>query len=111
MAKPDVKGFFLLYFWHMLLYAVWTVPAWILLALHFLCGLTLTWFWLALGIWAVALLLRALLIIWTRYCVRHRTPVPGNKNPYSVQTRDPYAALRDKHGDQGNTPFSIEPNN
>ncbi len=111
MQKPDVKGFFLLLFWHMALYAIWTVPAWILLVLHYAIGLSIAWFWLALGVWAVVLLLRALLILWTRYCVRHRTPVPENKNPYSNRVRDPYAALRKEHGDQGNPPFSIEPNN
>ncbi len=111
MQKPDVKGFFLLLFWHMALYAVWTVPAWILLVLHYAVGIPILWFWFALGVWALVLLLRALLIIWTRYCVRHRTPVPPNKNPYSNSVRDPYEALRKSNGDQGNTPFSIEPNN
>ena len=111
MQKPDVKGFFLCLFWHMMLYALWTIPAWILLALHFLAGLPIAWFWLALSVWAAVLLLRTLLIMWTRYCVRHHTPVPGNKNPYSQKVRDPYAALRRENGDQGNEPFSIEPNN
>ena len=111
MQKPDVKGFFLCLFWHMMLYALWTIPAWILLALHSLAGLPIAWFWLALGVWAAVLLLRTLLIMWTRYCVRHHTPVPGNKNPYSQKVRDPYAALRRENGDQGNEPFSIEPNN
>lgn len=110
MQKPDVKGFSLLLFWHMVLYAAWTVPAWILLVLHYTVGLAIVWFWLALGIWAAALLLRSLLVVWTRYCVRHRMPVPANKNPYSNKVRDPYAALREQ-GDQGNPPFSIEPNN
>ena len=87
MQKPDVKGFSLLLFWHMALYALWTLPAWILLVLH------------------------SLLILWTRYCVRHHTPVPGNKNPYSQTVRDPYAAMRKTQGDQGDTPFSIETNN
>ncbi len=111
MQKPDVKGFFLCIFWQMFLYAVWSVPAWILLILHFAIKIPLTWFWVALGAWFLALLLRTLLIVWTRYCVRHRTPVPGNKNPYSQKLRDPYAALRERQGDQGNEPFSIEPNN
>lgn len=111
MQKPDVKGFFLLLFWHVLLYAAWSIPAWILLILHFAVRLPLAWFWLALGVWAVALLLRTLLIVWTRYCVRHRTPIPGNKNPYSQKVRDPYAALREQQGDQGIAPFSIDPNN
>lgn len=111
MTKPDVKGVFLCIFWHMVLYAAWTIPAWILLILHFAVGVPIVWFWVALGAWFLALLLRTLLIVWTRYCVRHRTPVPGNKNPYSNKERDPYARLRNQSGDQGNPPFSIEPNN
>ena len=111
MHTHDVKGFFLLLFWHAALYALWTVPAWILLALHFAIGLPIVWFWLALGVWAPVLLLRSLLILWTRFCVRHHTPVPENKNPYSNTVRDPYAAKRKQNGDQGNVPFSIEPNN
>ena len=110
MQKPDVKGFFLCLFWHMVLYAAWSAPAWILLALHYLLKLPILWFWIALGAWLLALLLRTLLILWTRYCVRHRTPIPANKNPYSNRVRDPYAALRNEQGDQGNVPFSIEPN-
>lgn len=111
MQKPDWKGFLLLLFWHAALYAAWSIPAWILLVLHFTLGLPIVWFWFALGLWALVLLLRALLIVWTRYCVRRRTPVPGNKNPYSQRVRDPYAALRAQQGEQGKTPFSIEPNN
>ena len=111
MQKPDVKGFSLLLFWHMALYALWTLPAWILLVLHYAAGVPIVWFWLALGVWAAALVLRSLLILWTRYCVRHHTPVPGNKNPYSQTVRDPYAAMHKTQGDQGDTPFSIETNN
>ena len=62
MQKPDVKGFFLCIFWQMFLYAVWSVPAWILLILHFAVGVPLRWFWIALGAWFVVMLLRTLLI-------------------------------------------------
>ena len=100
MRAADGKGFFLCLFWHMVLFAEWTIPAWVLLILHFVLHLSILWFWLALGVWFLALLLRTLLVVWTRYCVRHHTPVPANKNPYSQSVRDPYAAMREQQREQ-----------
>jgi hypothetical protein len=94
MEQTKSGGFFLCLLWHALLYFLWSAPAWILLALHFILGIPLVWFWIALGAWALLILLRSLLVLFARYASAHRIPVPENKNPYSRKVRDPYAAMR-----------------
>ena len=96
MEKKDRGGFLLCLLWHALLYFLWSAPAWILLALHFIVGLPIVWFWVALGAWLLLILLRTLLVIFARYGSAHRIPVPENKNPYSVKVRDPYAEARER---------------
>lgn len=94
MEQKERGGFFLCLFWHALMYILWTIPAWAALALHFIVGFPLIWFWIALGVWAAAILLRTLLVLFARYGFSHRIPVPENKNPYSKKVRDPYAEMR-----------------
>ncbi|MBR4907134.1 MAG: hypothetical protein IKZ44_09845 [Clostridia bacterium] len=96
MEQKERGGFFLCFFWHALMYILWTIPAWILLALHFIVGLPLMWFWVALGAWVLVLLLRTALVMFARYGFAHRIPVPENKNPYSKKVRDPYAEVREQ---------------
>ena len=94
MEKKERGGFLLCILWYAILYFLWTIPAWILLVLHFTVGLPIVWFWVALGAWLLLILLRTLLVIFARYGSAHRIPVPENKNPYSKKIRDPYAAAR-----------------
>lgn len=94
MEKKERGGFFLCLLWNALMYAFLTIPAWVLLALHFTIGLPLVWFWVALGAWAFIVLLRTLLVLFARYGAAHRVPAPENKNPYSRKVRDPYAEKR-----------------
>lgn len=96
MEQKDRGGFFLCLLWNALLYAAWSLPAWILLVLHAAIGLPIVWFWAALGVWALLILLRTLLIVFARYASAHRIPVPENKNPYSKTVRDPYAGMRNQ---------------
>ena len=96
MEQKERSGFFLCFFWHALMYVLWTIPAWVLLALHSIIGLPLIWFWVALGAWALVLLLRTALVMFARYGFAHRIPVPENKNPYSQKVRDPYAKIREQ---------------
>ena len=60
----------------------WTVPAWILLALHFIFGLSIVWFWVALLIWFLGILFWMLIIGWAGRCSSPE-PYKENKNPYS----------------------------
>lgn len=92
--RKERGGFFLCLLWNAILYGLWTIPVVILLALHFIHGLSLVWFWVALGTWVFFILLRTLLVIFARYGSAHRIPVPENKNPYSEKVRDPYADMR-----------------
>ena len=94
VEKKVHGGFFLCLLWNGLLYFLWTVPAWILLVLHFTIGLPIIWFWAAFGAWGAAILFRTLLILFARYGSAHRISSPENKNPYSQKTRDPYAQMR-----------------
>ena len=96
METKDRGGFFLCLLWYAILYFCGSIPAWILLVLHFTVGLPIVWFWVALGAWGLLVLLRTLLVIFARYGFSHRIPVPENKNPYSKKVRDPYAKARDR---------------
>ena len=92
--ERKARGFFLCLLWNALILFPGTVPAWILLALHFAAGLPIVWFWAALGVWFLAVVLRSLLVVFARYAGAHRIPVPENKNPYSQRVRDPYEKAR-----------------
>jgi hypothetical protein len=94
MEKKEHGGFFLCILWYLLIYLPGSIPAWVLLVLHYTIGLNIAWFWVALGVWLLAVLLRVLLVIFARYGGEHRMPSPENKNPYSNKVRDPYADRR-----------------
>ena len=96
MEKKERGGFFLCLLLHAALYILWTIPAWVALALHFTLGISMAWFWIALGVWAFAVLLRTVLVMFARFGFAHRIPVPENKNPYSKKVRDPYAKAREQ---------------
>ena len=95
MEKKERGGFLLCILWHAILYFCGSIPAWVLLVLHFTIGLPIVWFWVALGAWALAVVLRSLLVVFARYGSTHRIESPENKNPYSVKTRDPYKEKRE----------------
>lgn len=77
-------SFWLCLLLNMLLNLEWTVPAWILLALHFWLGWSVWWFWLALGLWFLGLLLVTKLLGWAHRCAAIPDPPKENKNPYSA---------------------------
>ena len=62
---------------------LFSVPVWILLILHFAAGLPIKWFWIALGVYFLAGLLRYLLIVFARWGGSGGEPQRENKNPYS----------------------------
>lgn len=77
-------SFWLCLLLNMLLNLEWTIPAWILLALHFLLDWSIWWFVLALGLWFLGLLLVTALLGWLHRCAATPDPPKENKNPYSV---------------------------
>ena len=62
-----------------------TVPAWILLILHYALGWSIKWFWLALAIWLASIIIRMEIISWAARCGNTSDKPKENKNPYSVK--------------------------
>ena len=76
-------NFFLCLLINIMLNVEGSIPAWILLILHFCIGISIFWFWLALALWIIYLLVWMKIIGWAGRC---STPDPPkeNKNPYSA---------------------------
>ena len=66
----------------------WSIPAWILLALHIWLDISIWWFIGALAFWVIRLLLGMWLMGWASACGNQKDPSKENKNPYSVKGRD-----------------------
>jgi len=79
---------FLCYLINLLLNLEWTIPAWIALALHHFLGISIRWFWGALGLWALATLLSTVLFSALATAGSEKTPPKQNKNPYSKKNSD-----------------------
>ena len=78
-----IGEFFACLLFNMLINLEWTIPAWILLAMHFIFGWKLLWFWIALGVWLLGIILCMDIISWASRCSTPSVP-KENKNPYSV---------------------------
>ena len=78
-----IGNFFACLLFNMLINLEWTIPAWILLAMHFFFGWKLLWFWIALGVWLLSIILWMDIISWSAGCSGPDKP-KENKNPYSV---------------------------
>lgn len=81
---------------------MYSVPAWILLALHFWLRLPIWLFWLALGIWIGGVILWMLIIRWAAKCGDEPTPYQENKNPYSTKSYKSYIKESDKSDSENN---------
>lgn len=64
-----------------------TIPAWILLALHFVFGISLWWFIGVLALYTVWIILLTFVINWAASGAEPDAP-RENKNPYSKKTQD-----------------------
>ena len=78
-----VGEFFACLLFNMLINLEWTIPAWILLAMHFIFDWNILWFWIALGVWLLSIILWMDIIGWATRC-SISSPPKENKNPYSV---------------------------
>ena len=69
-----------------------SIPAWILLVLHVVIGLSIKWFWIALGLWLLGMILWMMLVgrfyTWANQCGNTPDPPKKNVNPYSVSSDD-----------------------
>ena len=61
----------------------WTIPAWIFLALHFVCGLSLWCFYISLGLWVLMIMGKSILLRLLNKAGQYKDPPKENKNPYS----------------------------
>ena len=76
-------GFLLCLLINLLLNLEWSIPAWILLALHILLGISVWWFIGGLAFWILAVWLGTWLMgLAVRYG-NEKDPPKENKNPYS----------------------------
>ena len=62
----------------------WSIPAWVLLILHYAVGISIVYFWIALGAWIFGIFLLGAFVGWAR----NQKQIPDNaqkenKNPYS----------------------------
>lgn len=66
----------------------WSIPAWVLLALHFWLKISIWWFVAGLGIWILRILAGMWLMGWAIDCGNQKDPPKENKNPYSVKNQN-----------------------
>lgn len=87
MRKTGIGGgFFLSLLMSLLMNLQWSIPAWILLALHFWLDISIWWFVGGLAFWIVSILAGMWLIGWAASCGNQKDPPKENKNPYSVKS-------------------------
>ena len=93
MRRPITNGgFWLCTLLNMMFNLEWTIPAWLLLAAHFIWDISIWWFVGALGIWAAVMMFIAGVLNWANSC-RTSAPKQTNKNPYSAKS---FPGLSDK---------------
>ena len=70
---------------NLLLNLEWSIPAWVLLGLHFWLDISIWWFAGGLGLWILVILAKMWLMGWAIDCGKQKDPPKENKNPYSVK--------------------------
>lgn len=92
--RPD-DNFIIALLLNIVFHFEWSIPAWILLILHFWIGLPLKWFLIALGLWIVGLIIWMYVVGafygWAAKCGQTKDPVKENKNPYSVKNHNKHS--------------------
>ena len=73
---------------NLLLNLEWSIPALILLGLHFWLGISLWWFAAALALWVLSILSGMWFMGWATRVGSEADPPKENKNPYSVTKGD-----------------------
>lgn len=66
----------------------WSVPAWILLIMHYARGWSIYLFWAALGVWIAITALKMLILRLANRLGSSPSPKQENKNPYSAKNSD-----------------------
>ncbi len=78
-------GFIICLLFNMLINLEWSIPAWILLALHFWLDISIWWFVGAVAFWILSIISWMSIMGWASGCSNTPDPPKENKNPYSVR--------------------------
>ena len=76
-------GFGLSLIINLLLNLHWSIPAWILLGLHFWLRISIWWFIGSIAFWILSIGLGMCIMKWAAGCSNRKDPPKENKNPYS----------------------------
>jgi len=76
-------GFWLCLLINILLNLEWSIPAWLLLALHIWLDISIWWFIGGLAFWVLSILTGMWFMRWAAECGSEKDPPKENKNPYS----------------------------
>jgi len=90
------KGFLISIVINMVFNLEGTIPAWVLLGLHFWIDISIMWFLLALFIWLFVIILRTAVLCWVSKQSNALRPRTNNRNPYSSPAYKPYNNNSDK---------------
>ncbi len=80
-----ILGFFTNLFFNLVLNIEGIIPALILLALHYFFDFSLLWFWIALGVWVLGIVIRMLFLGFAMKCSNMPDKHLDNVNPYSAK--------------------------
>lgn len=78
-------GFIICLLFNMLINLEWSIPAWVLLALHFWLDISIWWFVGAFAFWILSIISWMSIMGWASDCSNTPDPPKENKNPYSVK--------------------------
>ena len=87
MRRTRKSGsFFLCLLVNLLLNLEWSIPAWILLAMHLWLEISIWWFIGGLAFWIIRIMLGMWFMGWAASCGSQKDPPKENKNPYSKKS-------------------------
>lgn len=81
-----IGGFFGALFASLVAHIGWSIPAWGLLAAHYLLHWPMWVFWVALGLWLGYVMFVTVVVVWGNAMGNLPDESRPNKNPYSVQS-------------------------
>ena len=83
------KGFIVAWCVNLIFDLEWTIPAWILLAAHFIFKISIWWFVGALVVWVIGVAIKTAVFSWLVHVGNIPDPPKENKNPYSSKGYKP----------------------
>lgn len=87
--RPQGNGFFSALAINLIFNLEWTIPAWLLLAAHFIFDISLWWFAGALAVWVIGVAIKTAVLSWLVRVGNIPDPPKENKNPYSSKGYKP----------------------